>query len=1842
MPGPHRDPIALVGIGCRFPQAVGPAAFWRLLTSGTDAVGEIPADRFDVDALYDPVPATPGRIMTRWGGFVDADKFDAEFFGMSPREAERLDPQQRLLLETAWEALEDAGLPVDRLAGTQTGVYVGMWINEYEARLFRDPRQLDFYMTTGSGRYSASGRLSYTFGFQGPSLTVDTGCSASLVALHLACQSLRNGETTLALAAGANAILEPNITIAYSQSRMMAPDGRCKFGDARADGYVRSEGTGVVVLKLLSRALADGDRVYATIEGSAVNNDGRSSGFLTTPGPAGQEEMLRLAYRNAGIAPGRVAYVEAHGTGTRAGDPVEIQALGAVMGEGRAEGQPCRLGSVKTNIGHTEGAAGMAGIIKVALSLAHRTLVPSLHFETPNPAIPWDTLPLTVQRTLEPWPAGDGPAVAGVSSFGIAGTNAHVVLQEAPAAPAAAGVDLATSQAARPFVLSAHTPEALAARAAQVRDLLRAGEAPGSLDALCWTAGARRSHLEHRLAVVASSGDDLAAALDAAAQGEPTPAVVTGRAHADRRSRVVFVFPGQGSQWMGMGRQLLEREPVFREVLERCDRAILAEAGWSVVEQLRLDGEQSRMREIDVIQPVLFSVEVALAALWRAWGFEPAAVVGHSMGEVAASHVAGVLSLEDAVRVICRRSRLLRRTSGQGAMAVVELTMGEAAAALAGREQLLSVAVSNSTRSTVISGDPVALDELIAELEGREVFCRRVKVDVASHSPQMDPLRADLLGALAEVRPTGAPIPIYSTVLDRVTDGAGFDAAYWVRNLREPVLFGAAVQRLLADGHDTFIEMSPHPILVPAVEEGQREAGVPGTVAVGSTRRDEDESVALAGAVAALHVAGHPIAWDRVLGGTQPWVDLPLYPWQRERFWFDAPSQLDLVTRGGRADGQGASHPVLGAPTLVAGATETWSWEFDLARHGCRYFSDARVHGRALVPMSAYLELAAAAARQVFPGDARALADVEAVRPLPVPDEGSTRMQLVMTAEGPGSAGFGIYARAAGQWELHARGQTVPAEASGGPAAEVSVSPYETSAEDVYRSMQEAGVDIGPSLRGLESLRFEASATRARLVVGSDQQRDLTRFACHPGVLDAALQVASASTAREDGQRAWLPVRVARVECLRTPEAVMDARCTRSDAGAGHDIVVAALDGSVVARMTGIVTAPADQVLAGAQPETWLHHLVWEPASVQAPPAAQPAAASAWLILGDRGAVGARLADALAPLGIATVLVTPGERFAETASGRFTIGPGVRRDLEAVYDKAFGPGHRCERVVYLRALDESPRGPETDPGSLATDLVETAVEVVQTLAGRAGAARIPTWFVTAGAQPVAEVEAALAVGQAPLWGIGRAVAEEHPDLWGGLIDLDPASAPERRAADVIEAVTASDREDQVAYRHGQRHVLRLARWERGDGPRHPLRLRRDSSYLIAGGLGELGLAAAEWLVARGARRVVLLGRTPLPSRSEWDTAAPGTRAASRIAAVRRLEAMGASVQLATVDLASRPAVEQFLREFSQEGWPPIRGVLQCAGVIEAGLLQSLDRAAIDSVLRSKLAGTWHLHTLTQAMPLDFFVMFSSIASFMFLSPGTATYAVANLFLDAMAHHRRRLGLPATSINWGPWTIGMAVAPGDGDASLADRGVYSLTPERALASLATLVEAGAVQAAVMPFDARRWRPATSRDGVPKLFSRLASDAEPSRRADAGPGDDLRSRLVQAGPGEEREQVLQAFLQDQVARVLKRPASRIDVLKPLRAMGLDSLMALELRNRLEAGLDLRLPATLAFNYPTVARMSSHLLDKLALTDAAAGDSASPAPSLEELERLLAEVEQLPDEEAARLLSGPLADV
>jgi acyl transferase domain-containing protein len=1192
----RRAPVAIVGIGCRFPGgADGPDAFWRLLVEGRDAVAEVPADRWDADAFFDPDPDAPGAIASRHGAFIAGiDRFDPAFFGITPREAEAMDPQQRLLLEVAWEALENAGIAPDRLGGSATGVWVGVVNADYEL-ISRERGGLDRsgpYFASGNAQSVVSGRLSYLLGLSGPSVSIDTACSSSLVAVQQAVQSLRSGETRLAIAGGVNAVLSPESSIAISRYRMLAPDGRCKTFDARADGFARGEGCGIVVLKRLADAVADGDRVIAVIRGAAVNQDGASTGLTAPSGPA-QEAVIRAALADAGVRPIDVGYVEAHGTGTSLGDPVEVGAIAAALGADRAAERPVLLGSVKTNLGHLESAAGIAGLIKLALCLQHGRIPPHLHLREPNPLIPWSRLPVRVPVADEPWP--EGAQVGGVSSFGFSGTNAHILLSaQAPTEPEDARP--------RPFEavpLSGRTADALRDAATRLKVALEA-EPHRHVGEIAHTLGAGRAHGRHRLAVRADSTVVLRDGLADWLAGEPTTRVFEGVRPAGDPPRVAFLFTGQGAQYPGMGRGLYAGEPVFRDAIDRCDERLRPRLGHPLADLLfpapeREDEARRLLDRTRFTQPALFALEWALAETWRAWGIRPHAVLGHSVGEYVAACVAGVFSLEDGLDLIAERAALMDALPDGGGMAAVLADADTVAPLLEPAGGRLSIAAVNGPANTVVSGDADALDALRARLAERGIEVRPLRVSHAFHSARMEPMLGAFEEAAARVRFQPPRMRLVSNLTGEVARADEVTRpGYWVRHLREPVRFMDGVRALQDAGVTTFMEIGPGATLIGMAadsissESGTDPAWIP------SLRRGRDDEEMLADAVAALHAAGVDVDWEaRDAGrGYRP-VPLPTYPFQRERYWIDGSPR----TRRGRAI---ALHPLLGSRLLSPLSQAQFTAAVSADEH--RWIADHRVGERVILPAAGLMETAVAAADHLDPVAPMRITDL-VIREAVVFEAGEpVEISTVVEREGEDTGAFRIHSSRRGDdWRLHATGRLVPDTAGDQePVADVGViiarCEARWTAADHRARMEARGLRFGPTLHGLVEVHRRDGEAIAR-IVAPDGLADVPRYRMHPALLDACLQAIAAALPDDGDPAPYLPLALDGFRLHRPPEGALwshvrvDLPAAPRPATLRADVRILDDEGQTVARVDGLA------LRRGAAPQPrwsdWIHRVEW-------------------------------------------------------------------------------------------------------------------------------------------------------------------------------------------------------------------------------------------------------------------------------------------------------------------------------------------------------------------------------------------------------------------------------------------------------------------------------------------------------------------------------------------------------------------------------------------------------------------------------------------------------------------------
>ena len=2126
------DAIAIIGMGCRFPGAKDPQSFWHLMRNGVDAITEVPPDRWNIDTFYDPEPATPGKMSTRYGGFLDnVDQFEPSFFGISSREAKSIDPQQRLVLEVAWEALENAGMMPEKLSGSRTGVFIGISGSDYDRLGCNDFNRLDAYSGTGTGLSIAANRLSHVLNLRGPSIAIDTACSSSLVSVHLACQSLQRVESNLCLAGGVNLMVFPGPTITCSQARMIAPDGRCKTFDASADGYVRGEGCGIVVLKRLSDALRDGDNILAIIKGSAINQDGLSNG-LTAPNGPSQQMVIREALENAGVAPAEISYVETHGTGTSLGDPIEVKSLKAVLMQGREPNQPCWIGSVKTNIGHLEAAAGIAGLIKVVLSLQHREIPPHLHLKQLSPYISLQGTTLSIPTERQPWTAATECRLAGVSAFSFGGTNCHVILEEAPVPT------LCASEISRPLhllTLSAKSDLALGELAQSYADFL-ASHPDASLADICFTANTGRSHFDHRLCVVIESTMQLRSSLEAFAANRETDLLVSSQVQSKKRPKIAFLFANQG--YVGIGRQLYFTQPTFRHTLDRCN------------EILRPYLEKPLLEVLDT-QIALFAIEYALAELWKSWGIKPSIVMGHGVGEYVAACVAGIFSLEDGLKLIASRAGLIKTTF----------------------EQVAADVAYSFPRIEVISnltGGPAT-----AEIATAEYWCRHL------HRGR----GALVQGGAEEQGSRGAEGK------EENTPGA--------MRLQAPLFI---------------YEVSPLPLCPSAPLPLEPSAPLP--------LHDRDWQVLLHN-LRELYLRGVAVDWsgfDRDY--PRRLLQLPTYPFQRQRYWAETAilyhKTISLSNNGARSK---ILHPLLGQ--RIHSALKEIQFESQISQDAPAFLEHHRIYQTAIAPATAYLEMALAAGAAVFKSDNLVLEQVVIQQALILPEEEGKTLQLILTPEGSKASYFQIFSLTTDEensepsWTLHACGKVLEqggscAEGQRGSCAEGQRGGWERelplaelatlqtqyaeeiSVKDYYQEFRKRGIDYGSSFQAIERLWRHDGKALGEIRLPEELIADAGDYQLHPVLLDACFQILAATLSESGWDELWVPVGLERL-CVysRTTTRLWSHVQMRQVLGSNQQTLTADLHlfdvtGDVVAQVEGLSVkrASREALVPCLQQDlsNWLYEIVWQPKdhehNLWALPTDEP---GSWLILTDNGGIGQKLASMLQQWGDRCVLVSPGPAYEMSEAEYYHINPNEPENFQRLLQESLGDNHPpCRGVVHLWSLEGTPQ--ETTITSLQhaqTLGCGSTLHLVQALT-QAKWSKLPRLVLVT--RDAVQVETApvhtsslnggeirtrlvpLQVQHAPLWGLGRVIALEHPEMQCLRLDLG-TSGDRDEIQTLFEELWSTDKEDQVAYSQGIRHVARLvnhtthalqsqlmvpatepfqlkissyglldnltltpstrrqlepgeveiqvcatglnfrdvlnalgmlreyaellgisaadipfgfecagkivalgedvfdlkvgdeviaamaigsfssfvtvkaefvvpkpevlsfeeaatiptafltayyglhtsakiqpgdrvlihaaaggvglaavqlaqragaevfgtaspSKWEVlkslgvehvmnsrtldfaeevmaltkgqgvdivlnclngefipkslsvlrqegrfveigkigiwdqsqvqqlrsdvsyfpfdlgevaqstpsliapmlrelmawfkqgtlkplphqvfplqdvvsafrymaqakhigkvvvsqsptawGDGSPDKKPMRSDSSYLITGGLGGLGLLVAKWMVEQGVRHLVLTGRSGIGAAHE---------------AISQLQQAGAQVLVVQADVSNQEAIARLLEQV-KTSMPPLLGIVHAAGLLDDGVLRQLDWERFARVMAPKVEGTWNLHVLTQEMPLDFFVCFSSVASLLG-SPGQGNYAAANAFMDALAHHRRALGLPGLSINWGPWAVaGMAAQLGSRNRGrIADLGLEPIAPEQGLQVLAELLTTSAAQVGVLPVNWSKFRQQFSQGMELPLLEVMTG---------AGQALAQRSEFLQqleAAPVKERRAMLMAHLRSQLAKVLDLSTQeQIEPRQRLFDLGLDSLMAVELKNHLESTLACSLRSTLVFDYPTVEALVDYLATEVLSVEFSSASGIESQKNSEAIEPAWAELEELSESGAEALLLKELEKI
>ncbi len=1459
------EPIAIIGLGCRFPGGANDwRSFWKILKDGTDAITETPSERWNLQKFYASGAAQPGKTQSKWGGYVSGiDAFDPQLFGISPREAASMDPQQRMLLEVAFRALEDAGQPLESVAGKPVSVFVGISSFDYAVASlsFRDRGVINAYCNTGSSSSIAANRISYCFDLRGPSVAVDTACSSSLVAVHLACESLWRGEATMALAGGVNALLLPDFYVAFSQLGVLAADGRCKSFDSRANGYVRSEGAGMALLKPLSAALRDRDSIYAVIRSTALNQDGRTPG-MTVPSQTAQEALVRAACDKANVRPSEIQYVEAHGTGTAVGDPIEASALGAVLGEGRSARQPCWIGSVKTNIGHLEAGAGIASLIKVALALHYRCIPRHLHFQQANPAIDFEQLRLKIPLQTSDWNS-DHSRLAGINGFGYGGANAHVLLEQAPegatgamhyqsqmhyqgqmhyqsqppskfgTAPAHVEEGNAEHFSAPVLLpLSARSRPALLARVNQLADWLETGGADHHLAEVAGYLAHRRSHYAIRATVTAASFPEMIAELRGLAANalteSPTESMEDFSANKLARG-AAFVCCGQGPQWWAMGRGLLKYSPTFRKAIKRCDAEFLKYGDWSLMRELTRDEAESRMQKTSIAQPSIFAIQIALAAVWESWGVRPTALVGHSVGEIAAAFLAGALSWEDAACVAFHRGRTMDLASSQGAMLAAGLAAEEVPSWLEGIEADASLAAVNGPSSVTISGARPAIEELASRLQRAGVFCRRLTVEYAFHSPQMDPVRAELLGALEHIQPREAHTPLISTVTGKLIDGRQVDADYWWRNVRQSVRFSDAMACLSDMGYGLAIEVGPHPVLAYSIDECFQDMGR-SIRTLPSLNRQQADLPCITKSLGNLYTLGFDVQWSGFYNKPTRRIDLPAYPFQTQHCWSESNE-----SRASRE--ASVVHPLLGE--LMVSPTPQWQQRIDLKLHS--YLSDHAVRNIVVYPAAAMLETALAAVRAELSLEGVRLDRIRLHTPCVLSED---RPQWIQTSIDVQRRQVTLAFREADEqaWSplatIEYSGEAPDEHYSNSATAESSLAAArercteEFDGSRLYAYCRELGLKYGPAFQGIgRGLRRDgesvAEVNLPRNATLTDHQSGT--YSLHPTLLDSCFHGMIAADRNFDHtlDGLYLPAEIREVRSYRpaTDRVTVHVRMLhKSSKQMLCDLDVYNSDNQLCISLRGFESRRMNGGVASESTEDLIYSYSWISQELSLVAQTEPSAADRWIVFMDLGSLGHDLVASLRQQGSHVFEIYRDDATVAHAIGRHfvQVDPSSLDSFKVGLAAAFQSlGDSLNGVIYLWGLD-APDAEDLSTTTLDESTRLTALapmHLVQAWEQSAVPASTQLTIVTAGAQSQTVPVELTQIAQAPLIGFGRVIASEIASLRCKLVDM-PRDVSKRELSKREEATRdtdclmrelyCGDEEDEVLWRAGSRWVNRFA------------------------------------------------------------------------------------------------------------------------------------------------------------------------------------------------------------------------------------------------------------------------------------------------------------------------------------------------------------------------------------------------------------------------------------------------
>ncbi|MBF0389752.1 MAG: SDR family NAD(P)-dependent oxidoreductase [Desulfamplus sp.] len=1894
-----REPIAIIGMGCRFPGgANSPQKYWELLLQGKDAITDAPPDRWSGKVWLDLDPDAPGKMFTTKGGFLDhpVDMFDAQFFNISPKEATGLDPQQRLLLEVSRETFENAGIAPSSLKGASCGVFLGMSSDDYALahRHSGNHKMIDAYSITGTTFSTACGRISYVYGLEGPSITVDTACSSALGAIHLACKSLRTKESDLALVGGVNLMLSPESHICFSKLRAISPDGHCKSFSADANGYVRGEGCGLVLLKRLSEAILDNNRIIAVIRGSAMNQDGKSNGFTAPSGPA-QEKVILAALKDADLTPIDVGFIETHGTGTPLGDPIEAEAIGAVFEPYFSSNLATKkdsinierrliIGSCKTNIGHLEPASGIAALIKAALCVHHGKIPPNLHFSNPNPFIQWDTTPIEVPTQTLDWSSDERVRIAGVNAFGFSGTNVHVIVSQAQA-PTIKN----SGQSHHILPISAKTESSAKHLQEKYINFLEQNDSSANASDICKTASQGRDHFEYRIASVGSDNLALSKALRTQsftrADGAKQP--------------LTFLFTGQGSQYHGMGRTLFQTQPTFRRTLEQCSEILTPMIGESLISMLYdEDGDQDRLHQTRYTQPALFAIEYALYKLWSSLGIKPDFMMGHSVGEYVAACAAGLFSLEDGLKLISRRGELMQSLPSGGGMAAIMASKDEVEAAILSYPNTLSIAAFNGPMHTVVSGVETDLMAVIKPFKDRGVKVVNLTVSHAFHSPLIEPILDDFEKSAASILFQTPKTRLISNVSGDIAGNEIMTPNYWREHIRKPVKFMQSLLTLKRENVNIFMEMGPKPTLL-----GMGRTALSDTEGLWlpSLRVGQTDWEVMLTSLAKLYTNGFDPNFSELylskdgeqVGQT---VDLPTYQFDKRRFWLpiessirtssDVSSQSDLLSDIASKRLYPLIDRKISSPLISSTLFET---QFNLA--SLPFLDDHRIFNRIVVSAASHLSLLSGAASLIFHQKGCIIEDILFTQALVIPEAFGRTVQLLFSPIEPNAQhdftiiSFDQNANKKRQSEAnyigHVTGRIAPLASASDALLDHEIGKIEQSSKEIARAWSECKnvmnpndvylfqdkrqIKLGESYRWIGAI--QSGVDKAICRFKPPKAINMEEWGLHPGLIDSCFGL-MVTAAGGDPDATYIPFAIEEFRYYRQPDSTtMEAVATirRESTNLDNrysldkllgDITLYDKDG-VVAKWIGLEGRQVDpfallkdQIDSGSSDITgdlsvrstvvdeasefknWLYEIAWE---LYQPPSIRQfkedstinqtgqSNVAKWLILSDNKDGATALSEA--------INATTGDLCRLILWDNLTIySESLRKDILDALEQS-----RLKGIIHLITDNESSKtdskqyeeieATQQKICGLTLELVQAAIQSSQSSNDK-----VKLILITCGTQSVTGKEVTINPHASTLWGMGRVIALEHPELNCTLVDLDPdRDAVEQisQAMPILSLANGKDEnlssynsENQIALRQGKYYVARLKRVNSAltssksakQEDIRSLKISQKNSYLITGGLGGLGLIMARWLAKKGAGTIILVGRKePSPS---------------AINAVEEIRKLGTCVEIRSVDLTQTEQIKSLLADISKN-LPQLKGVIHAAGILDDGMLLQLNWSKFWGVMAPKVMGAYILDQQTKEMNLDFFILFSSIVSILG-TPAQSNYAAANAFLDGVCRNRHIFNRQnssneiALSINWGPFDqAGMAARLDEiNRRRITAQGFKLISPESGVRALEWLLNQDVSQMTVMDLDWSKFMERLqssasvleSQISTPLFLTAFQKSTAASKQPTGAAGS-WQEELNMA-PAHEYRQLLLNRLRGATANILGLDTpDELHIDGRLFDLGLDSLMAVELKNCVEKNLNCRLKSTLVFDYPTVASMAEYLTETLNLTKSEKNSKEQAASSV-----------------------------